>query len=207
MQSYHLYIGQLESLSLSFIFYLNITCVCTSSCDCGSHLPLGFTSKNGLNALYGSGICFPSSFLKNWQTRSFLVRFPRLWRACSLWNYGHKSWIARCTSPLGCVSRVNRRLSKDPLLRPSLMNCILSSRFTDTIPKERHFALQVHLAHLWQTFSHFARRFFAKVFLPVPGMYEMKELEDSLIIKPLLQLASEYLQEFHGSLTISILHI
>jgi len=25
-----------------------------------------------------------------------------------------------------------------------------------------------------------ARRFFAKVFLPVPGMYEMKELEESL---------------------------
>jgi hypothetical protein len=24
-----------------------------------------------------------------------------------------------------------------------------------------------------------ARHFFAKVFLPVPGMYEMKELEDS----------------------------
>jgi len=140
---------------------------------------LGFTSKNGLNTLYGSGIGFPSSFLKNWQTWSFLVRFPRLCRACSLWNCGHKSWIARCTSPLGYVSRVNRRLSKDPLLRLSLMNCILSSRFTDTIPKERHFALQVHRAHLWQTFSRFARRSFAKVLLLVPGMYEMKELEDS----------------------------
>jgi hypothetical protein len=40
------------------------------------------------------------------------------------------------TSPLECVSRVNRRLSKDPLLRSSLMNCILSSRVTDIIPKE-----------------------------------------------------------------------
>jgi len=140
---------------------------------------LCFTSKNGLNALYGSGIWFPSNFLKNWQTESFLVRFPRLCRACSLWNCGHKSWIARCTSLLGCVSRVNRILSKDSLLRPSLMNCILSSQFTDTIPKERHFALQVHLAYLWQTCSHFARRFFAKVLLPIPGMYEMKELEDS----------------------------
>jgi len=140
---------------------------------------LGFTSKNGLNAFYGSRICFPSSFLKNWQIGSFLVRFPRLCRACSLWNCGHKSWIARCTSPLGCISRVNRRLSKDSLLRPSLMNCILSSRFTDTIPKKRYFALQVHLAHLWQTCNHFARRFFAKVLLPVLGMYEMKELEDS----------------------------
>ena len=70
--------------------------------------------------LYGSRIGFPSSFLKNWQTRSFLVRFPRLCRRCSLWNCGHKSWIARCTSPLRCISRVNRRLSKDPLLRPSL---------------------------------------------------------------------------------------
>jgi hypothetical protein len=59
------------------------------------------------------------------------------------------------------------------------MNCILSSRFTDTISEERHFALQVHLAHLWQTFSHFAWRFFAKVLLLVLGMYEMKELEDS----------------------------
>ena len=57
------------------------------------------------------------------------------------------------------------------------MNCILSSQFTDTIPKEQHVALQVNLAHL--TFSHFARRFFAKVLLPVPDMYEMKELEDS----------------------------
>jgi len=56
------------------------------------------------------------------------------------------------------------------------MNCILSSRFIDTIPKEQHVALQVHLA---QTFSRFARRFFAKVLLPIPGMYEMKELEDS----------------------------
>jgi hypothetical protein len=54
------------------------------------------------------------------------------------------------------------------------MNCILSLWFTDTIPKERHVALQVHLCK-----SSFARRFFAKVLLPVPGMYEMKELEDS----------------------------
>jgi hypothetical protein len=124
MQSYHLYVGQLEPLSLYYFFlffYFFILKICmykqlwlwlTSS--------LGFTSKNGLNALYGSGICFPSSFLKNWQTGSFLVRFPRLCRACSLWNCGHKSRIARCTSPLGCVSRVNRRLSKDSLLRPSL---------------------------------------------------------------------------------------
>ena len=206
MQSYHLYIGQLESLSLSLIFYLNITCVCTSSCDCGSHLPLGFTSKNGLNALYGSGICFPSSFLKNLQTRSFLVRFPRLWRACSLWNYGHKSWIARCTSPLGCVSRVNRRLSKDPLLRPSLMNCILSSRFTDTIPKERHFALQVHLAHLWQTFSHLHDVSLQKCFYLFKACMKWKNWRTHLILEPLLQLASEYLQEFHDSLTTSIFH-
>jgi len=140
---------------------------------------LGFTSKNDLNALYGSRIGFPSSFLKSWQTWSFLVRFPRLCRACSLWKWGYKSWIARCISPLGCVSSVNGRLSKDSLLRPSLMNCILSSQFIDTIRKERHCALQVHLAHRWQTFSHFARRFFAKVLLPVPGMYEIKELEDS----------------------------
>ena len=140
---------------------------------------LGFTSKNDLNALYGSGIGFPSSFLKNWQTRSFLVRFPRLSLACSLWNWSHKSWISRCTSPLGYVLRVNRRLSKDPLLRPSLMNYILSSRFTNIIPKEWHVALQVHLAHLWQTFSRFAWRFFAKVLLPIPGMCEMKELKDS----------------------------
>jgi hypothetical protein len=128
----------------------------------------GFTSKNGLNALYGSGIGFPSRFLKNWQTGYFLVRFPRLCRACSLWNCGHKSWIARCTSPLGCVSRVKWRLSKDSLLRPSLMNCILSSRFIDTFSKERHCALQVHLAHRWQTFSRFAQRLFAKVLLLVP---------------------------------------
>jgi len=140
---------------------------------------LGFTSKNGLHALYGSRIGFPSSFLKNWHTRSFIVRFPRLSRSCSLWKWGHKSCISRCTSPLGCVSRVNRRLSKDSLLRPSLMNCILSSRFIDTIPKEWHCALQVYLAHRWQTFSRIARCFFAKVFLSVPGMYEMKELEDS----------------------------
>jgi hypothetical protein len=140
---------------------------------------LGFTSKNGLNALYGSGISFSSSFLKNWQTGSFLVRFPRLCQSCSLWKLGHKSWITRCTSLLGYVSRVNRRLSKDSLLRPSLMNCILSSRFINTIPKERHCALQVHLAHLWQTFSHFARRFFAKVLLPILDMCKIKELEDS----------------------------
>jgi hypothetical protein len=134
MQSYHLYVGQLKShtlsLFLSLFIYLFLKSMCmyrllwlwlTSS--------LGFTSKNSLNALYGSGIGFPSSFLKNWQTGSFIVRFPRLSQSCSLWNCGHKSWIARCTSPLGCLSRVNRRLSKDPLLRPSLMNCILSSRF------------------------------------------------------------------------------
>jgi len=36
------------------------------------------------NALYGSGIGFPSSFLKNWQTGSFIVRFLRLCQACSL---------------------------------------------------------------------------------------------------------------------------
>jgi hypothetical protein len=59
------------------------------------------------------------------------------------------------------------------------MNCILSLRFTDTIPKEQHVALQVHLAHRLQTFSRFARRFFAKLLLPVPGICEMKELEDS----------------------------
>ena len=76
------------------------------------------------------------------------------------------------------------------------MNCILSSRVTDTIPKERHVALQVH----------FARCFFAKVLLPVPGMYEMKELKDSPDNRTLFQLASEYLQEFHNSLTTSILH-
>ena len=168
---------------------------------------LGFTSKNSLNALYGLGTGFPSSFLKNWQTWSFLVRFPKLCRACSLLNCGNKSWIARCTSPLGCVSRVNRRLSKDPLLRPSLMNCILSSWFIDTIRKEWHVALQVHMAHLWQTFSCFARLFFVKVLSLIPSMCEMKELETHLIIGPLLQLASEYLQEFHYSLATSILHI
>jgi len=141
---------------------------------------LDFTSKNVLNALYGSGISFSSSFLKIDKQGLFLVRFLRLSRSCSLWKWSHKSWIARCTSPLECVSRVNKRLSKDYLLRPSLMNCILSSRFIDTISKEQHCALQAHLAHRWQTFSRFARRFFAKVLLPVPGMYEMKELEDSL---------------------------
>ena len=59
------------------------------------------------------------------------------------------------------------------------MNCILSSRFMVTISKEQHCALQVHLANRWQTFSRFARCFFTKVLLPVPDMYEMKELEDS----------------------------
>ena len=76
---------------------------------------LGFTSKNGLNAFYGSGISFPSSFLKNWQTWSFLVRFSRLSQSCSLWKWGHKSWIARYTSQLWWDLRVNRRLSKDSL--------------------------------------------------------------------------------------------
>jgi hypothetical protein len=37
MQSYHLYVGRLESLSL-FIYLL--TCVYTGSCDCFSHFPL-----------------------------------------------------------------------------------------------------------------------------------------------------------------------
>jgi len=139
---------------------------------------LDFTSKNVLNALYGSRIGFSSSFLKNWQTWIFLVRFSRLTRSCSLWKWSHNSWIAQCTSPLGCISRVNRRLSKDFLLRQSLMNCILSSWFIDTISKEQHYALQAHLAHRRQTFSHFAPRFFAKVLLPVLDMYEMNELED-----------------------------
>jgi len=46
MQSYHLYIGQLEShsLSLSLLLLLLLlfekTCVCTGSYDCGSYLPL-----------------------------------------------------------------------------------------------------------------------------------------------------------------------
>ena len=166
----------------------------------------GFTSKNGLNALYGLGIGFPSSFLKNWQTRSFLVRFSRLCRVCFLWNCGHKSWIARCTSPLGCVSRVNGRLSKNHLLRPSLMNYILSSRFTDTIPKERHFALQVHWAHLWQTFSVLHNISLQKCFYLFQACMKWKNWRTHLIIGPLLQLASKYLQEFHGSLTISIFH-
>jgi len=48
-------------------------------------------TKVEVSALYGSGIGFPSSFLKNWQTGSFIVRFPRLSRSCSLWNCGHKS--------------------------------------------------------------------------------------------------------------------
>jgi len=33
--------------------------------------------------------------------------------------------------------------------------------------------------HIGDNFSHFARRFFAKVLLPVPGMYEMKEFDNS----------------------------
>ena len=163
MQSYHLYVGQLECLSLFLSFFFKKNMCMYKQLWLWLTSSLGFTSKSGLNAFYRSGIGFPSSFLKNWQIGYFLVRFLRLCRACSLWNCGHKSWIARCTSPLGCVSRVNRRLSKDPLLRSSLMNCILSSRFTDTIPKERHFALQVHQAHLLQTFSRFALHFFAKV--------------------------------------------
>ena len=43
-----------------------------------------------------------------------------------------------CLKPFG-MWLVLRRLSKDPLLRPSLMNCILSSRFTDT-----DYYLKVH---------------------------------------------------------------
>jgi hypothetical protein len=39
MQSYHLYVGQLDSLSLSLSLFKK-TCVCISSCDCGSHLSL-----------------------------------------------------------------------------------------------------------------------------------------------------------------------
>jgi len=106
-------VGVSLSLSLSIYFEKNMCMYrylwlwLTSS--------LGFTSKNGLNARYGSKIGFPSSFLKNWQIGSFIFRFPRLSRSCSLWNYGHKSWIARCTSPLGYVSKFNRRLSKDSL--------------------------------------------------------------------------------------------
>ena len=149
------------SLSLIYFIFLKKKHVYVQVVVIVVHIFPCFTSKNDLNTLYRSRIGFPSSFLKNWQTWSFLVRFLRLYRACSLWNCGHKSWIAWCTSPLGCVSRVNRRLSKDSLLRPSLMNCILSSQFIDTIPKERHCALQVHLAHRWQTFSRFARCFFA----------------------------------------------
>ena len=144
-----------------------------------AHIFPWFYTQEWLKRPYRSGIGFPSSFLKNWQTWSFLVRFPRLYRAYSLWKWGHKSWIARYTSSLGCVSRVNKRLSKDSLLKPSLMNCILSSWFIDSIPKERHCALQVHLAHLWQIFNYFARHFFAKMLLPVPGICKTKELEDS----------------------------
>jgi hypothetical protein len=33
--------------------------------------------------------------------------------------------------------------------------------------------------HIGDNFSRFARRFFAKVLLHVPGMYEMKELDNS----------------------------
>jgi len=44
MQSYHLYIGQLESHSLSLSLLLLLlfekTCVCAGSYDCGSYLPL-----------------------------------------------------------------------------------------------------------------------------------------------------------------------
>jgi len=109
----------------------------------------------------------------------FFYQIPRTKSIMFFMKWGHKSWIARCTSPLGCVSKVNRRLSKDSLLSSSLMNCMLSSRFIDIIPKKRHCVLQVHLAHRWQTFSRFAWCFFAKVLLPVPGMYEIKELEDS----------------------------
>jgi hypothetical protein len=59
------------------------------------------------------------------------------------------------------------------------MNCILSSQFINIIPKERHYALEVHLTLLLQTFNHFAWHFFPKVFLPILGMSEIKELKDS----------------------------
>ena len=167
---------------------------------------LGFTSKNGLNALYGSGICFPSSFLKNWQTVSFLVRFPRLCRACSLRNCGHKSWIARCTSPLGCVSRVNRRLSKESLLMPSLMNCILSHSLQIPFLKNDilHYKSIWHICDRLSVVLHDVS--LQKCFYLFKTCMKWKNWRTHPIIGPLLQLASEYLQEFHGSLTISIFH-
>jgi len=113
MQSYHLYIGQLESLSLSLSLslkhvYVEVVVIVT-------HIFPWFYVQERLKCPQWVGDRLPISFLKNWQTRSFLVRFPRLWRACSLWKLGYKSWIAQCTSPPGYVSKVNRRLFKDSL--------------------------------------------------------------------------------------------
>ena len=45
MQSYHLYVGQLESHSLCLFIYFEKACVCAGSCDCGSHLPLVLCPK------------------------------------------------------------------------------------------------------------------------------------------------------------------
>ena len=167
---------------------------------------LGFTSKNSLNALYGSVIGFPSSFLKKWQTRSFLVKFPRLCRACSLWNCGHKSWIARCTSLLACVSRVNKILSKDPLLRPSLMNCIYLHILQ--IPFLKNDIL--HYKSIWHIYDKLSVVLhdvsLLKCFYLFQACMKWKNWRTHLIIGPLLQLASEYLQEFHDSLTTSIFH-
>ena len=140
----------------------------------------GFTSSNGLNAFYESRISFPSNFLINWQTGSFNVRFPRRYCWCSSRKRFHKLRSSRCTSPLGCVSRVNKILSNDSLLSPSLMKFILSSRLFETIPIEWHCLLQVHRAHLWQTYSLFALLLLDYELLPSPGMYEVIEFENSL---------------------------
>jgi hypothetical protein len=47
------------------------------------------------------------------------------------------------------------------------------------VERTYHEVLSTVVDELWQTFSCFTWRFFAKVLLPIPSVYEIKELEDS----------------------------
>jgi len=93
MQSYHLYIGQLESLSRYLFIDLFILKkhVYVQVVMIMAHIFPWFYVQERLKRPLWVGDRLPIKFLKNWQTGSFLVRFPRLCQACSLWNCGYKS--------------------------------------------------------------------------------------------------------------------
>jgi len=80
MQSYHLYVGQLESLIFSFFLehvYVQIVVIV-------DHILPWFYVQEGLKRSLWVGDKLRIQFFKKLTNMVFLVRLPRLSRSCSL---------------------------------------------------------------------------------------------------------------------------